>query len=130
MTFSKCLTDQLKILIIVSFFCCSPKETKVLAKIVYDKRSMRTQTIGLKYFSLQSGQKPDKLDYDFNVYTVDFAENTQSMWITNALIPRNQFVIERLPAGSKVNCYDTDPSYLQPHQCNGDLRMRRRTDDD
>lgn len=99
-------------------------------KVIYDRRAIRTQTVGennlrVEYFQIKGESVNTK---GILVDTNDFHGDQSKMFLEGDLTSRS-FVIEgQLPTSG--DCRDADPSDLKPTSCSGNVRIRPLNESD
>ena len=102
-------------------------------KVIFDKRSIRTQSLGLDELSvadLPQSNGQDKFSVDALVtFAYDRTSKDRYMKLLSNLTERS-FVVEGLTEHDTVDCYRTEPADLKPIECNGQIQLRPLADDD
>lgn len=102
-------------------------------KVIFDRRSIRTKSVGLDELSVSDLLQPNGQE-EFSVGVLvtqafDRTSKIRDLKLLNNLTERS-FVVEGLSEHDTYDCYRTDLVDLKPINCNGQIQLRRLKDDD
>lgn len=94
--------------------------------MVYKRGSIKTKTVSLKFFEFRDFNTNGRSD--FLVFVNSYNADRKYVRLIG-LLAEKSFVVENLPVG-KYKCHHTGLPDLKPVECNGQIQLRKITDDD